>query len=191
MTVKLVVSDVDGTIVQPDKSLSDGTIAAAGRLQAAGVPLAIVSARPPRGMRWIVETLGLEAPSAGFNGGAIVDPSGAIIEWNPTPSAMVKIALELFEKRGIDTWLFTQDEWLIRNPDGPHVEHERHTVRFNERLVEDFTPYIEQVGKLLWRDRRLPEACCYRGRVAGARGRRGVGVAITKVLSRPYAQARQ
>ena len=149
MTVKLVVSDVDGTIVQPDKTLSPGTIAAAGRLQAAGIPLAIVSARPPRGMRWITEALALKAPYAGFNGGAIVAPDGTIIEWNPAPAPIIRQAIDLFTKRQIDIWLFTQDEWLVRDAAGVYVDHERHTVRFNERVVDDFSPYVDQVGKLV------------------------------------------
>lgn len=147
--IKLVVSDVDGTLVQPDKSLSPGTVAAAGRLQASGVPLAIVSARPPRGMRWITEALALKAPYAGFNGGALVGPDGAVIEWNPAPAAMVHKALDLFAARGIDAWLFTQDEWLIQKADGVYVAHERHTVGFDARVVTDYTPYVDQVGKLV------------------------------------------
>jgi len=149
MTVKLIVSDVDGTLVQPDKTLSPGTIAAAGRVQQAGVPLAIVSARPPRGMRWIVEALHLQSPSAGFNGGAIVGPDGAVLEWNPAPADIVRAALDLFAARGVDAWLFTQNEWLIRDPAGVYVEHERHTVRFEARVVPDFAPYVDQVGKLV------------------------------------------
>lgn len=149
MSIRLVVSDVDGTIVQPDKSLSPGTIAAAARLQAAGIPLAIVSARPPRGMKWITEALALKAPYAGFNGGALIGPDGAVVEWNPAPVDIVNTALDLFARRGIDAWLFTADEWLIRDPDGVYVAHERHTVRFDARVVPDFAPYVDQVGKLV------------------------------------------
>ena len=149
MTIRLVISDVDGTIVQPDKTLSAGTMAAAQRLQAAGIPLAIVSARPPRGMRWITEALMLKAPSAGFNGGAILAPDGRVIEWNPAPVDMVQKALGLFAARGIDAWLFTQDEWLIRDANGVYVAHERHTVRFEARVVPSFDPYVAQVGKLV------------------------------------------
>ena len=149
MSIRLVVSDVDGTIVQPDKSLSPGTVAAAARLQAAGVALAIVSARPPRGMKWITEALALKAPYAGFNGGALIGPDGAVVEWNPAPVAIVQTALDLFARRGIDAWLFTPDEWLIRDAEGVYVAHERHTVRFDARVVPDFAPYVDQVGKLV------------------------------------------
>jgi Cof subfamily protein (haloacid dehalogenase superfamily) len=149
LTIKLVISDVDGTIVQPDKSLSPGTIAAAARLQAAGVKLAVVSARPPRGMAYITQTLKLTAPFAGFNGGMLVGPDGATVEWNPAPADLVRQAIDLFDARGVDTWLFTQDEWLIRDPLGVHVEHEKRTVKFDPRVVDDFAPYVNQVGKLV------------------------------------------
>ena len=148
MTLRLVVSDVDGTLVQPDKSLSPGTVAAVGRLQAAGVPVAVVSARPPRGLRWIIDTLKLTGPCAGFNGGSVVAPDGTVLEWNPVPPDMARLALDLFAKRGVSAWLFTQNEWLAQDPNGPHVAHERHTVRFDERIVDDFSPYLGEVGKL-------------------------------------------
>ena len=149
MTVRLVISDVDGTLVQPDKSVSPGTAAAARRLQDAGIPLALVSARPPRGIAAICERLGLLAPYAGFNGGAIVMPGGAVIEWNPAPAAIVRQALGLFAARGVDAWLFTQDEWLAPDAQGAYVEHERHTIGFAARVVDDYGPYVEQVGKLV------------------------------------------
>jgi Cof subfamily protein (haloacid dehalogenase superfamily) len=149
MTIKLVVSDVDGTIVQTDKSVSAGTVAAAARLQAAGVKLAIVSARPPRGMAYITDTLKLEAPYAGFNGGLLIGPDGATVEWNPAPAELVQKALDLFEARGIDAWLFNKDEWLVRDPKGAYVDHERMTVRFEQRAVPDYAPYVGEVGKLV------------------------------------------
>ena len=147
--IKLVVSDVDGTIVLPDKSVAPSTIAAAARLQAAGVKLAIVSARPPRGMTYITETLKLEAPFAGFNGGMLVGPDGATVEWNPVPPDLVRAAIALFNARGIDIWLFTQDEWLVQGLAGSHIAGETRTIRFAPRVVTDYEPYLDRVGKLV------------------------------------------
>ena len=149
MTVRLVVSDVDGTIVLPDKSVAPSTVAAAARLQAAGVPLAIVSARPPRGMRYVVDALSLDAPYAGFNGGMLVRRDGTVVEWNPADPETVRQALDLFRARGVDAWLFTQDEWLVPDAAAQHVAHEEHTIRFAPRVVDDYTPYLDQVGKLV------------------------------------------
>jgi len=149
MSVRLVVSDVDGTLVRTDKSLAPSTIDAVKRLQQAGVPVAIVSSRPPRGMRWIQDTLQLTGPLAGFNGGSLVGPDHRVIEQRLVPEPAVRTALALFKARSISAWLFTADEWLVLDPNGPHVEHERHTVRFDERVVDSFEPYVAQAGKLV------------------------------------------
>ena len=46
--VALVVSDVDGTLLDPEKNLSPGAPAAVERLKQAGIRFTIASARPPR-----------------------------------------------------------------------------------------------------------------------------------------------
>ena len=43
------------------------------------MPFTVVSSRPPRGMRHIVEALGLTLPYAAFNGGTIVDAAGQLV----------------------------------------------------------------------------------------------------------------
>jgi len=147
--VRLVVSDVDGTLVQTDKSLAASTVAAAGRLRAVGIPLGIVSARPPRGLLWIADELGLAGLLAGFNGGTIAQPDGTVVEQHTVPPDAARTALELFARNGVSAWFFTADEWLVHDLNGPHVDHERHTVRFNERVVESFEPFIDQGGKVV------------------------------------------
>lgn len=149
MSIKLVVSDVDGTIVRTDKSLAPSTIAAAKRLQEAGVKLSVVSARPPRGMAYIQETLGLTGPLAGFNGGRMLGPDGAVLSEHLVPEAAVRTALGLFAARGVFPFVFSGDAWLVRGLDGPHVEHERHTVRFDPVVVDSFEPYAALVSKLV------------------------------------------
>ena len=55
--IRLVLADVDGTLVRPDKSLSERTIAAVQELHAAEIAFAVTSGRPPRGMSMLVEEL--------------------------------------------------------------------------------------------------------------------------------------
>ena len=149
MSIKLVVSDVDGTIVCTDKSVAPSTIEAAKRLQGAGVPLSIVSARPPRGMAYITETLGLTGPLAGFNGGRVLGPDGTVLSEHVVPEAAARATLGLFMARGIFVFVFSGDDWLIAAPDGPHVEHEKRTVRFDPVVVDSFEPYIGKVLKMV------------------------------------------
>ena len=55
--IKLFVSDVDGTLTTKDKRLTEASIAAVKQLGAAGIAFAIVSSRPPRGMRHVAGPL--------------------------------------------------------------------------------------------------------------------------------------
>ena len=48
--IRLMLADVDGTLVTPDKVLTDRAVDAVRRLHAAGILFAITSGRPPRGM---------------------------------------------------------------------------------------------------------------------------------------------
>ena len=149
VSVKLVVSDVDGTIVRTDKSVAPSTVEAAKRLEGAGIPLSIVSARPPRGMAYITQTLGLTGPLAGFNGGRMVGPDGAVLSEHVVPEAAARTALGLFMAKGLFVFVFSGDDWLITAPDGPHVEHEKRTVRFDPVVVESFEPYMAKVLKMV------------------------------------------
>ena len=149
MTIRLVVSDVDGTIVTTDKSISPSTVSAVARLREAGIPLSLVSARPPRGMAYIQEALQLTGPLAGFNGGRVLAPDGTVLSEHLVPEASARAALELFEARGISVFVFADDDWLVRDFGGPHVAHERHTVRYDPVVVESFVPYLARVSKMV------------------------------------------
>ena len=81
-SIRLVLSDIDGTLVPPDKILTERTIQAVNRLRDAGILFAITSSRPPRGLSMYIEPLKLETPISGFNGGMIVNPDNGILkEW--------------------------------------------------------------------------------------------------------------
>src|SRR5882672_1099079 len=72
--IRLLLADVDGTLVTRAKQLTPRAREAARSLRARGIDLAITSGRPPRGMAMLVEPLGLTTPIAAFNGGMIVEP---------------------------------------------------------------------------------------------------------------------
>ncbi len=78
--IKLLLADVDGTLVTQDKVLTEQAIASAQELHEAGVTLALTSGRPPRGMSMLIEPLKLKGAIAGFNGGVFVHPDLSVIE---------------------------------------------------------------------------------------------------------------
>jgi len=137
--IRLVLADVDGTLVTQDKVLTEAAKEAARELRHVGIALAITSGRPPRGMSMLIEPLALETAIAGFNGGVFVNPDLSVIESRTLDPMIAKQALDLILGQGLDAWVYTADEWLIRDPKAPHVAREAWTVKFDAKLVASFT----------------------------------------------------
>jgi len=137
--IRLLLADVDGTLVTRGGVLTAAALAAARDLAEAGVALAITSGRPPRGMRMLIEPLALRTAIAGFNGGMLVNPDLTVIETHTLDPAAAKLALDLIIGAGLDAWVYTQDAWLIRDAAAPHVARETATVRFEATVVAAFT----------------------------------------------------
>src|SRR5271167_453588 len=110
--IRLLLADVDGTLVTQDKVLTDQTVAVARELREAGITLAITSGRPPRGMSMLIAPLRLEGAIAGFNGGVFVHPDLSVIESHILDPATAKRAVALILERGLDAWVYTETEWL-------------------------------------------------------------------------------
>jgi len=147
--IALVVSDVDGTLLTKEKLLTERAIGAVRKLHEAGIGFTITSSRPTIGMRFLIEPLGITLPVGAFNGSCIVDPALKPVEQHLIGEAAVRRALDVLVKFGIDTWLFTSDQWLVCNRDGDYVAHEGRTIRAEPTIVADFTPYLSNACKIV------------------------------------------
>ena len=147
--IKLVVSDVDGTLLTRDKRITDAARAAVRKLHAAGIGFTIVSSRPTAGMGFLLEPLALALPFGSFNGSSIVDPAMRPIEQHLIPASVVTRSLAVLDKFGTDVWLFSHDQWLIRDPNGEYVGLEQRAIRHAPTLVRDFSPYFASVSKIV------------------------------------------
>jgi Cof subfamily protein (haloacid dehalogenase superfamily) len=149
MPIRLLLADVDGTLVTPDKVLTDTAIAAVRELDEAGVLFALTSGRPPRGMAMLVEPLDLRTPIAAFNGGLLVDRDMSVIEQRTIPSELVAPTIELLEAHALDVWMYQGADWLVRDPQGPHVDREARTVQFAPTVRADYDGLVEGIAKIV------------------------------------------
>ena len=147
--VRLVVSDIDGTLVRSDKSLSDGVVAAVKRLEAAGVPFTLISARPPSGMLWIAEKLGLTAPIGAFNGGTVVKPDGTIVSAVRLTPDVAKRALKLIDKPDVIPWVFHEGNWHAARVDEEHTPREVKSANQQPIVGADFSALLDAVDKIV------------------------------------------
>jgi Cof subfamily protein (haloacid dehalogenase superfamily) len=136
--IELLLSDVDGTLVTPTKELTPRAIQAVHELHDAGIHFAITSGRPPRGMTMLVEPLSLRTPIAAFNGGLVVEPDLDVAEEHVISDDLVAPSIALLESFGLSIWVYRGADWLVRDPEGPHVSRETDTVRFEPSVVESF-----------------------------------------------------
>lgn len=137
--ISLMLADVDGALLTSEKELTARAAKAVQALDAHGIAFAITSGRPPRGMAMLVAPLGLKTPIAGFNGGVFVHPDMSVIESHTLDPAAARQTVDLILGERLDAWVYTADEWLIRDPDAPHVARETWTVKFDARVVPEFT----------------------------------------------------
>jgi Cof subfamily protein (haloacid dehalogenase superfamily) len=147
--IALVVSDVDGTLLTKDKTLTDGARGAVQRLHDAGIGFTITSSRPTIGMRFLIEPLAITLPVGAFNGSCIVDPQLKVIEQHLIPASAAQQSLDVLNEFGVDIWLFTSDLWLTRHGEGEYVPHEKRAIRADPTLVGDFTPYLSAACKIV------------------------------------------
>jgi Cof subfamily protein (haloacid dehalogenase superfamily) len=147
--IRLLLADVDGTLVTQDKVLTDRAIDAVRKLDEAGIRFAVTSGRPPLGMSMLVEPLKLTTPIAAFNGGSIVNPDMSVIEQRTIPEDLVRPVADLNKSFGLDTWVYRGTDWYIPDPKGAHVAKETATVRFDPKVMKSLDGLTSDVAKLV------------------------------------------
>lgn len=119
----LVISDIDGTLLDDNKQLSLGAPAAVQRLYAAGVRFSIASARPPRMVRDLIACLSVRAPLACFNGALIVSPDEKVLHKVAMSPSDAQIVADRVLSHGFDLWVWTDTDWYVTSDVSPHVAH--------------------------------------------------------------------
>lgn len=148
--IRLLLADVDGTLVTGDKVLTEATIAAVRDMRSAGIAFAITSSRPPRGMKMLFEPLALRGIIAGLNGGVYVNPDLSVICSQKIDPVTAKMAVNSILGMGLDAWIYTEAEWLIRDWTAPHVAREAWILKFAPNLVASFTDvHLAQAVKIV------------------------------------------
>lgn len=94
--IRLVAVDLDGTLLNDSKQVSPQTAGAMSGLMARGVKLVIASARPPRSVRHIYRTLGLDTWQINYNGALIWDePGRQAVFHRPMNSRIVRQVIDI------------------------------------------------------------------------------------------------
>ena len=147
--ISLVVSDVDGTLIDSSKELTEQTKAAVQKLRAAGILFTVTSARPPFGLKAIAETLDLQYPFGSFNGGLISSPNGKAIERMALDPQMIPQIVAEAKNYSLDAWLYSASHWYVQKRHGFHVDHHQETLQFAPTAIADYDNIEEDIFKII------------------------------------------
>ena len=146
--IRLVISDVDGTLVDKEKRLTPATAEAVRRLREAGAGFTIISARPRSGMMPIADTLAIDAPMGAFNGGLIFRRDGWVGEHHVVDPAVARGVFDCADGLAVDRWVFADDRWFSSTDQGVHVDHERIASDQEPAIRADFTDLLDRADKI-------------------------------------------
>jgi Cof subfamily protein (haloacid dehalogenase superfamily) len=147
--IRLVIADVDGTLVTQEKVLTARAVKAVEGLRDAGVAFSITSGRPPLGMKMLIDPLGLTEPIAAFNGGVFVHPDLSVMTQSFIPGDMAAKVIDAIERHNLDCWVYTDRDWLVRDTNAPHVAREQWTVKFPPTVAPEFSSHLDRVAKIV------------------------------------------
>ncbi len=147
--IGLVVSDVDGTLANDDKELSDGNEAAVKSLIAGGTPVALISARPPSGLGWIMERLGIDGPCCAFNGGTVFDAAGTVGTPHRLEGDLASRLITTIKGADILCWAFADGDWLADGQDDVHTAREVRSAGVQPIVTDTLDSRLGRIDKLV------------------------------------------
>ncbi|WP_346621149.1 HAD family hydrolase [Blastococcus montanus] len=151
---RLIASDMDGTLLRWDDTVSEATVAELERWRADGVPVVLATGRPPRWMHRIREVL-RSGTAICCNGAVLLDlESFEIIQEEPVhPDVLRSVTAEL-RRRQPDTWFAVEYGLEFRHEPIYKPRWDVDAPGVAEATLEEML--AQPVAKLLARHETLP-----------------------------------
>jgi Cof subfamily protein (haloacid dehalogenase superfamily) len=148
-SIRLVIADIDGTLVTKEKLLTPKSIQAVDRLHDAGIMFGVTTGRPPAGVKMLLESLPHLRFIAGFNGGVIVSRNLLVFRENILEAAISREVVQIILEQQLDVWLYTDEGWFVRDPAAYRVDREMKTVQLPPRVIPTFDSLFDYVAKVV------------------------------------------
>lgn len=140
MSYKIICTDIDGTLLDKNRELSNKTIKEIKRIKSY-VPVILVSSRMPKAMRHLQKILGIEHfPIIAYNGGLVLTYDKH--EKKPQTFLSIPISYEIpsliFDKTkntSIHTSLYCFDDWFVESLDYWALR-EQHNTKVNPTVTK-------------------------------------------------------
>lgn len=137
--VRIVFSDVDGTLLDSGRTLSIRTRAEISRLAKLNIPFILASSRMPKAMRPLLDACNVDFPLIAYNGALVLSEMGADrrerVLFTQTLSFKVLFAVAAFwTDSPIHMSVYRNNEWFSEDED-EWLERERNNTRVEPAVL--------------------------------------------------------
>lgn len=115
--IKLVATDIDGTLVKWDARVSDGVKDCIKKLQEKGVKVVLVTGRMHCATKHLRDELGLNSPVVSYQGGLIKDSDGKTLYQENLDSDCAKEIINWAHKNDVHLNLYIDDKLYVEKDD--------------------------------------------------------------------------
>lgn len=145
MKIKLIATDLDGTLLRNDKTISEKTKRTLKNYMEKEGKLVLSTGRAYFGTEWIAEELGVKGIVITYNGARIYDREREeIIYHAPLEEDIVKKVIEISHQKKIHLNLYQGDDWYVECRDSEESQY--YTKACGKEPVEksfyDFDNYL-------------------------------------------------
>lgn len=154
MGYKIIVLDIDGTLVNSDKVIPTANLKFLTKIQKMGKKVALASGRPVQGIIEHAKTLGLDRFGGyilAYNGGEVIDVStGEIIYSKYFPNEIIPEICEEIKGKNITINTYENDLIVEGNAINKYSDIESKIIGMDTKFVENFAEYVTfDINKLL------------------------------------------
>ncbi|WP_085536146.1 Cof-type HAD-IIB family hydrolase [Massilibacteroides vaginae] len=146
MKYKLLVLDVDGTLVNSEKEISKQTLATLLKVQHMGVRIVLASGRSTYGLRHLIEALELKNHGGyilSYNGGQVIDIKNneVLFEKRIDPQQIPYLEKKAL-KNGFGIFTYHKNKIITSTPDNKHIQHEAKLNGMDIVTVDNFSEAV-------------------------------------------------
>ena len=135
--IKLIASDMDGTLLNSDHTISEGNIEAIRKAQELGVKLTIATGRSYDQVKPIADKFNLNCEFILMNGAEYRNEQGEILESITIGKDKLKDIIEIMEKEDLSIEIFSSNGILTSDYDKARAGLEERVRSFNSEKSEE------------------------------------------------------
>ncbi len=112
---KLFCSDIDGTLLNAERSLSDATVSAFAKAQ---LPIILASSRMPSAMRYLQDRLSISGqPLIAYNGGLILGSQQKLLQSHTFGLDVLEAVIDHHQDKQYNLSIYSHDHWFTDRED--------------------------------------------------------------------------